>query len=61
LRALYGKKDPTTELVDLNEATREGIALLLSELQRNRVILRPELAADLPLVTGDRCGFSRSS
>jgi len=54
LRALYGKKDPTTELVDLNEATREGIALLLSELQRNRVILRPELAADLPLVTGDR-------
>jgi len=26
----------------------------LSELQKNRVILRPELAHDLPLVTGDR-------
>jgi signal transduction histidine kinase len=26
----------------------------LSELQKNRVILRPELADDLPLVTGDR-------
>jgi signal transduction histidine kinase len=38
----------------LNEATREVIALSLSELQRNRVILRTELADDLPLVTGDR-------
>ena len=45
---------PTTESVDLNEATREVIALSLSELQRNRVILRPELADDLPPVTGDR-------
>jgi PAS domain S-box-containing protein len=54
LRALYGKKDPTTESVDLNEATREVLALSLSDLQRNRVILRSELAEDLPLVTGDR-------
>jgi PAS domain S-box-containing protein len=54
LRALYGKKEPTTESVDLNEATREVIALSLSELQRNRVVLRPELADDLPPVTGDR-------
>jgi PAS domain S-box-containing protein len=54
LRALYGKKEPTIESVDLNEATREVIALSLSELQRNRVILRPELADDLPPITGDR-------
>ncbi len=54
LRALYGKKEPTIESVDLNEATREVIALSLSELQRNRVVLRPELADDLPPVTGDR-------
>jgi PAS domain S-box-containing protein len=54
LRALYGKKAPTTESVDLNEATREVLALLLSELQRGRVILRQELAEDLPVVTGDR-------
>jgi signal transduction histidine kinase len=40
--------------VDLNEATREVIALSLSELQRSRVILRAELADDLPPVTGDR-------
>jgi PAS domain S-box-containing protein len=54
LRALFVKKGATTELVDLNEATREVIALSSSELQRSRVILRPELADDLPLVTGDR-------
>jgi PAS domain S-box-containing protein len=54
LRALYGKKSATTESIDLNEATREVIALSLSELQRSRVILRPELDHDLPLVTGDR-------
>ena len=40
--------------MDLNEATREVIALSLSELQRSRVILRAELADDLPPVTGDR-------
>ncbi len=54
LRALFSKKDTIAEPVDLNDATREVIALSLSELQRNRVILRCELADDLPLVTGDR-------
>ncbi len=54
LRTLFTKKDDTTESVDLNEATREVIALSLNELQRNGVSLRPELADNLPLVTGDR-------
>jgi PAS domain S-box-containing protein len=54
LRSLYGKKDPTIESVDLNEATREVLALSLSELQRNRVIVQQELADGLPLVAGDR-------
>lgn len=54
LRALFGKHLPTAEVVDLNEATRGVIALLLSELQRRRVIIRTELADDLPSVTGDR-------
>src|SRR5207249_9540484 len=54
LRALYTKKEASLESMDLNEATREVIALSLSELQRNRVILRSELTDDLPLVTGDR-------
>jgi signal transduction histidine kinase len=54
LRALFTRKDATTESVDVNDATREVIALSLSELQRNQVILRPELADDLPPVAGDR-------
>jgi signal transduction histidine kinase len=54
LRALFSKKDATIEAVDLNEATREVVALSSSELHRNRVILRLELADDLPFVVGDR-------
>ncbi|MBV8051265.1 MAG: PAS domain-containing protein [Acidobacteriaceae bacterium] len=54
LRALFSKNQFTLEPVDLNEATREVIALLLSDLQRNRVVLRPEFADDLPPATGDR-------
>jgi PAS domain S-box-containing protein len=54
LRALFSKRESTTEPVDLNEATQEVIALSLSELQRNRVVLRPEFSNDLPVVTGDR-------
>jgi len=54
LRALFVKKETATETVDLNEATREVIALLRSELQRSQVILRAELRDDLPHITGDR-------
>ncbi len=54
LRALFSKKNASTEMVDLNEAAREVIALSLSELQRNQVVLRQELAEYLPTVTGDR-------
>ena len=41
LRALFSKKDSSTESVDLNEATREVIALSSTTLQKNKVILRP--------------------
>jgi signal transduction histidine kinase len=54
LRALFTRKESATELVDVNEATREVIALSSSNLQRNRVVLRQELADDLPQVVGDR-------
>lgn len=54
LRDLFSKREFTLEPIDLNEATREVIALLVSELRRNRVILQPELDEDLPPVTGDR-------
>jgi PAS domain S-box-containing protein len=54
LRALFSNKEAAIELVDLNEATREVVALSLTELERNRVVTRTELADGLPLVTGDR-------
>ncbi len=54
LRALFSKKDASTEPVDLNEAIREVIALSRSELQRSQVLARVELAEGLPTVTGDR-------
>ena len=54
LRALFSKREFTLEPLDLNEATREVIALSSNDLQRNRVILQSELADGLPTVTGDR-------
>jgi PAS domain S-box-containing protein len=54
LRALFGKKEFTLETLNLNEITTEVMVLSLSDLQRNRVILRSELAEDLPPVIGDR-------
>jgi C4-dicarboxylate-specific signal transduction histidine kinase len=54
LRAMFSRRKAAVEAVDLNEASREVIALSLSELQRNRVVLRSDFADDLPPVTGDR-------
>jgi C4-dicarboxylate-specific signal transduction histidine kinase len=54
LRALFCKNGATCESLDLNEATREVVALSLSELERNKVIVRTELAGELPPVQGDR-------
>ena len=54
LRTLFSKKDSVIDAVDLNDATREVIAMSLSELQRDRLDARLELADDLPPVAGDR-------
>lgn len=54
LRALFGKKESIIEVVDLNDATREVIALSSSELRRSGVVLRVELAEEVPAVLGDR-------
>ena len=53
LRTVFGKKLERTESVDLNEVTRDAIALVRSELRRSKVQVRTELAANLPRVTGD--------
>jgi C4-dicarboxylate-specific signal transduction histidine kinase len=54
LRALFQKKELTLDRLDLNDATREVIALSAGELQRSRVSVESELADDLPEITGDR-------
>jgi signal transduction histidine kinase len=54
LRALFGKEELTLELLNLNEVTREVIALSLNDLQRNRIVLTSELADHVPTITGDR-------
>ncbi len=54
LRALFSKGEFTIELLDLNEATKEVIALSLNDLHRSQVIVQTELADGLQRVTGDR-------
>lgn len=54
LRTLYSKKEPAVEPMNLNEVAREVTALSSTEIQRNGVVLRQELADDLPLALGDR-------
>jgi signal transduction histidine kinase len=54
LRALFARRQPTIEPLDLSEAAREVIALSTRELRRNRVVLRTEFADDLSPVVGDR-------
>jgi C4-dicarboxylate-specific signal transduction histidine kinase len=54
LRTLVAKREATSESLDLNDAIREAVALLSSELQKHRVVLRTEFAGDLPRVRGDR-------
>jgi PAS domain S-box-containing protein len=54
LRALFSRKEFKLEPLDLNDAVREVVALSMSELQRNHIIVKSELADDLPPVGGDR-------
>jgi len=54
LRALFSRKPPAEEPVDLNDATREVIGLSRSDLRRARASLDLALAGDLPLVMGER-------
>jgi signal transduction histidine kinase len=54
LRTLYSGEEVQFEVMDLNEAARDVISLSAGELQRNRVVLRQDLAEQLPQVLGDR-------
>ncbi len=54
IRLLFKKVSPQRELVDVNEVIREMMVLLLSEVTRYSISVRPELAEDLPRIIGDR-------
>ncbi len=54
LRVLFSKGSAAHEAFNLNEATREVITLLSSEIQRHGVIAQTRLADDIPPVIGDR-------
>jgi signal transduction histidine kinase len=52
--SLSKKTAPQKEWVDINKIILEVIALARTEVLRNCVFLKPQLADDLPLVLGDR-------
>ena len=53
IRGLLAKATPRTTDLDINRIIQEVTILLHNEFTRNRVFLRTDLAADLPLVPGD--------
>jgi len=54
MRALFKKAPAVQEPLEINEVIREVLTLTQNELQRNVVLLRTQLASDLPPVIGDR-------
>ena len=54
IRALFKKAPAVKEPVAMNEVIREVLILTRSELQKNHISLRTQLASDLPMVVGDR-------
>jgi len=54
LRAMFTNAPTAFQSVDLHDAVQEVLALSASEMRSNRVLLRIDLAADRPIVRGDR-------
>ncbi len=54
VRRLVARSSPSRDRVDLAEAIDDVLELLRNEIRKNQILLRTELANDLPLVAGDR-------
>jgi PAS domain S-box-containing protein len=54
IRSLFKNEASQKTSFGINEVVREALALVNHETQRRRVVLRAELASDVPLVRGDR-------
>src|SRR5215469_10981983 len=54
LRALVAKAPPRTDRLDINDTILEVVGMTRTEMRRNGVSLRTQLAPDLPVIQGDR-------
>jgi C4-dicarboxylate-specific signal transduction histidine kinase len=54
VRALMAKAPTQREKLDINDAITEVLALVEGEIQRKSVLLRTDLASDVPAIFGDR-------
>jgi PAS domain S-box-containing protein len=54
IRALMTKSPPQMSQLEINGLVREVLKLIDHEVQRNKVVLRAELAGDVAVVVGDR-------
>jgi PAS domain S-box-containing protein len=54
MRGLFKKASPAKELIKINEAIDEVVLLIQGEARKKKVVLRTELAANLPSVMADR-------
>jgi len=54
IRQLVAKGDPQMHRLDLNDVIHDVVALVRSEVQRHRALLRVALASALPPALGDR-------
>jgi len=54
LRAMFARKAPTLENMDLNDAAQEVIAMSAGELRRSRAVLQTDFAESLPAIRADR-------
>ncbi len=61
IRALISKSPPRRDYLNINATIMEVIALIASEVQRNRISLKTKLSNDLPLVLADRIQLQQSS
>jgi C4-dicarboxylate-specific signal transduction histidine kinase len=54
IRPLFARGTSNREVIDVNEVNQEIVTLLRDEAVRYNVLVRTELAADLPRIVGDR-------
>jgi len=59
IRALVKKSGTEQVRLDINEVIQEVVGLIQNEIPKNGVVLRMELAGDLPQVLGDRVQFQQ--